>query len=59
MISVEHFVSDIDECASWGHNCPQLCNNVKGSRKCLCRDDFTDTSSGRGEQCRAGGQCVW
>lgn len=35
---------DIDECAQWGNNCPQICNNVKGSYKCSCMTGFIESS---------------
>ncbi|XP_013407657.1 low-density lipoprotein receptor-related protein 2-like [Lingula anatina] len=45
---------DVDECASWGNNCPQQCSNLKGTYKCQCAAGFTDTSS-RGTKCRGTG----
>lgn len=45
---------DLDECASWGNKCPQICLNVKGSFKCQCDTDkgFFDTST-KGMECKA------
>ncbi|CAE1155780.1 LRP2 [Acanthosepion pharaonis] len=34
----------IDECAQWGNNCPQICNNLKGSFKCACMTGFFESS---------------
>lgn len=43
---------DIDECASFGHNCSQLCTNLNGTYSCSCHDGFhlSDKFSG---VCRA------
>ena len=38
----------------WGNFCPQLCNNVKGSFKCLCADGFKD-DKGQGTECKSEG----
>lgn len=47
-------VADIDECASWGNNCTQICQNVKGSFKCQCASDFHDVEN-KGQECKATG----
>ncbi|XP_064646226.1 low-density lipoprotein receptor-related protein 2-like [Lineus longissimus] len=40
---------DVDECAKWGNNCPQLCHNLKGTWKCQCAPGF---SGQRGKFCK-------
>ena len=39
---------DVDECQDFGHNCSQICTNIKGSYNCSCRDGFrlSDSFSG-------------
>ncbi|CAL1548074.1 unnamed protein product [Lymnaea stagnalis] len=43
---------DINECATWGNNCPQDCLNVKGSFKCRCHKGFSDPHN-RGQECKS------
>ncbi|GFR87432.1 low-density lipoprotein receptor-related protein 2-like [Elysia marginata] len=43
---------DIDECATWGNNCPQECINMKGSFKCRCHEGFSDPQN-RGVTCKS------
>jgi low density lipoprotein-related protein 2 len=43
---------DIDECASFGHNCSQICTNMNGTYSCSCRDGF-DLSDQFSGVCRA------
>ncbi len=31
---------DVDECASFGHNCSQICTNFNGTYACSCREGF-------------------
>ncbi|XP_015791351.1 low-density lipoprotein receptor-related protein 2 [Tetranychus urticae] len=31
---------DIDECATFGHNCSQICTNFEGSYGCFCKPGF-------------------
>ncbi|XP_052825867.1 low-density lipoprotein receptor-related protein 8, partial [Octopus bimaculoides] len=33
---------DINECELSNNKCPQLCDNIKGSYKCLCHEGFQD-----------------
>ncbi|XP_036361355.1 low-density lipoprotein receptor-related protein 8-like [Octopus sinensis] len=33
---------DVNECELSNNKCPQLCNNIKGSYKCLCHEGFQD-----------------
>ena len=55
-LSQMFMLSDVDECRAWGHKCPQLCQNVKGSHKCQCAEGFADLTSGRGTLCKASGR---
>lgn len=34
---------DIDECSNFGHNCTQVCSNLKGTYDCSCVEGFTLT----------------
>jgi len=34
---------DIDECATFGHNCTQICSNLNGTYDCSCAEGFTLT----------------
>lgn len=45
---------DINECLVHGTECPQLCNNVKGSFKCECAPEFRD-DKGQGKDCKPEG----
>ena len=36
----------MDECASWGNKCSQICHNVKGSYKCSCHEHFVMVETG-------------
>lgn len=31
---------DIDECATFGHNCSQICTNIEGTYGCSCKPGF-------------------
>ncbi|XP_022241765.1 low-density lipoprotein receptor-related protein 2-like [Limulus polyphemus] len=37
---------DIDECATFGHNCSQICTNYNGTFRCTCSEGFKQFSDG-------------
>lgn len=43
---------DIDECATYGHNCSQICVNMEGNYHCTCHIGFEDY----GGHCAANGK---
>ncbi|ESO82185.1 hypothetical protein LOTGIDRAFT_170222, partial [Lottia gigantea] len=43
---------DINECDRWGNNCPQKCQNIKGTYKCQCAEGFRDRQR-KGTECKA------
>lgn len=47
----------MDECVTWGNQCPHMCHNVKGSFKCMCYAGFSDVK-GKGTVCKAEGMTL-
>ncbi|XP_076344763.1 low-density lipoprotein receptor-related protein-like [Tachypleus tridentatus] len=37
---------DTDECATFGHNCSQICTNYNGTFRCTCSEGFEQFSDG-------------
>ena len=46
-VSINHNVSDLDECATGTHNCEQICCNTISNWTCDCNPGYSLHSDGR------------